>query len=33
MKPRGIWIDQCVAALGIEDEFGTQQALDYLIWG
>jgi hypothetical protein len=31
MKPRGIWIDQCVAARGIEDEFGTQNALAYLI--
>lgn len=26
-----IWIDQCEAARGIEDEFGTQQALSYLI--
>ena len=26
-----IWIEQCEAARGIEDEFGTQQALDYLV--
>jgi hypothetical protein len=26
-----IWIEQCEAAQGIEDEFGTQQALDYLV--
>jgi len=26
-----IWIDQCEAARGIEDEFGTQKALDYLV--
>jgi hypothetical protein len=26
-----IWIEQCEAARGIEDEFGTQQALSYLI--
>ena len=26
-----IWIDQCEAAEGVEDEFGTQQALDYLV--
>ena len=26
-----IWIEQCEAARGIEDEFGTQKALDYLI--
>jgi hypothetical protein len=26
-----IWVEQCEAARGIEDEFGTQQALDYLV--
>ena len=26
-----VWIEQCEAARGIEDEFGTQKALDYLI--
>ena len=26
-----IWIEQCKAAKGIEDEFGTQKALDYLV--
>jgi hypothetical protein len=26
-----IWIEQCEAARGIEDEHGTQQALDYLV--
>ena len=26
-----IWIEQCEAAKGIEGEFGTQQALDYLV--
>src|SRR5688572_32467979 len=26
-----IWIEQCEATKGIEAEFGTQQALDYLI--
>jgi hypothetical protein len=26
-----IWIDQCQAARCVEDEFGTQKALDYLI--
>ena len=31
MKPHKIWIEQCEAARGIEDEFGTQQALKYLI--
>jgi len=25
-----IWIEQCEAARGIEDEFGTQKALEYL---
>ena len=31
MEFHKIWIEQCEAARGIEDEFGTQQALDYLI--
>ena len=26
-----IWIEQCAAARGIEDEFGTQKALAYLV--
>ena len=26
-----IWIKQCEAAQGIEDEFGTQKALEYLV--
>ena len=26
-----IWIEQCDAARNIEDEFGTQQALEYLV--
>jgi hypothetical protein len=25
------WIEQCEVARGIEDEFGTQQALEYLV--
>ena len=31
MKVHEIWIDQCEAAEGIEDDFGTQKALDYLV--
>ena len=31
MRPHKIWIEQCEAARGIETEFGTQKALDYLI--
>ena len=31
MRPHKIWIEQCEAATGIEDEFGTQQALKYLV--
>ena len=31
MEPQQIWIEQCEAAEGIEDEFGTQKALDYLV--
>ena len=26
-----IWIEQCEAALGIEDQFGTQKALEYIV--
>ena len=26
-----IWIEQCEAARGIEDEFGTPEALEYLV--
>jgi hypothetical protein len=31
MKPCELWIEQCEAARQIEAEFGTQNALDYLI--
>jgi len=31
MEPHRIWIEQCEAARGIEDEFGTDKALDYLV--
>jgi len=31
MKPERIWIEQCEAAKGIEDQFGTAKALDYLV--
>ncbi len=31
MKPSKCWIEQCEAARNIEDEFGTENALDYLI--
>jgi hypothetical protein len=31
MHPHKIWADQCEAAKGIEEEFGTQKALDYLV--
>ena len=31
MKPYEIWIEQCEATRQIEAEFGTQNALDYLI--
>src|SRR3984957_10103916 len=31
MELQKIWIEQCEAARGIEDEFGTQKALDYLV--
>jgi hypothetical protein len=30
-EPHKIWMEQCEAARGIEEEFGTQQALEYLI--
>ncbi|MHC4404009.1 MAG: hypothetical protein ACYTG0_30490 [Planctomycetota bacterium] len=26
-----VWVEECEAARGIEDEFGTQKALDYLV--
>ena len=31
MKPHKIWIEQCKAARGTEDDFGVPKALDYLI--
>jgi hypothetical protein len=31
MNPYKIWIEQCEAAKAIEDEFGTQKALAYLV--
>ena len=31
INPHELWPPQCEAAEGIEDEFGTQKALDYLI--
>lgn len=31
MKPYKIWVEQCDAARGIEDQHGTANALDYLI--
>lgn len=30
-EPHNYWTEQCEAAEGIENEFGTQQALDYLV--
>ena len=30
-KAHQIWIEQCEAAVGIEAEFGTEKALEYLI--
>ena len=30
-EPHKIWTEQCEAARGIEDEFGTQPALEYLV--
>ena len=31
MKPCKIWIEQCDAARGIKDDFGTDKALTYVI--
>ncbi len=31
MRPCDVWIEQCDAAKQVEAEFGTQQALEYLI--
>lgn len=31
MELHKIWIEQCGAARGVEDAFGTQKALDYLV--
>jgi hypothetical protein len=31
VQPHKIWVGQCDAARGIEDEFGTAKALDYLV--
>jgi hypothetical protein len=31
MNPESVWVEQCEAARGIEDEFGTDRALDYLV--
>ena len=31
MQQCKIWIEQCEAARGIEDEFGTQKALEYVV--
>src|ERR1039458_882328 len=31
MDPKTIWIEQCQAARGIEDEFGVPKALEYLV--
>lgn len=31
MDFHNIWIEQCEATKGIEDEFGTQKALEYLV--
>jgi hypothetical protein len=31
MEPHKIWIEQCAAARSIEDNFGTDKALSYLI--
>src|SRR6266568_4980361 len=31
MQLHKIWIEQCEAARGIEDEFGTQNSLAYLV--
>ena len=31
MKPCKVWIEQCNASRSIEDEFGTDKALQYLV--
>ena len=31
MNPCKVWVEQCEAARRIEDDFGTDKALDYLI--
>jgi hypothetical protein len=31
VEPHKIWIEQCEAADHIDDEFGTQKALDYVV--
>jgi hypothetical protein len=31
MQPHKIWTEQCKVARGIEDEFGTDKALKYLV--
>src|SRR5262245_12621773 len=31
MEPCRVWVEQCDAARRIEDDFGTDKALDYLI--
>ncbi len=31
MQPEKAWIEQCEATRGIEAEFGTQKAVDYLV--
>ena len=30
-EPHKIWIEQCEAGEGIEQDFGTQKALEYLV--
>ena len=31
MNPNKTWTEQCEAGRNVEDEFGTQKALDYLV--
>lgn len=31
MQPHTTWLEQCEAARGIEDDHGTQKALEYLV--
>jgi hypothetical protein len=31
MKPRELWMDKCVAARGVKENFGTEDAIKYLI--